>query len=176
MRPRRGKRFFSSLLGGTPTLNSTNNALFSIDFTGASTTNLINFLAAIFSGALIGHGDTKPAQQTAQEFIDSWGDTKGIINSDFVILSNSAEAQLISQGYYVAPSGATYSSIAALFANSLISQGCSTLQMNHLRQRLEAAKSGAISILTECACSIGLEDIEPEAAESGEHARVAPYT
>jgi F0F1-type ATP synthase beta subunit len=55
-------------------------------------------------------------------------------------------------------------------------QGCSTLQMNHLRQRLEAAKSGAISILTECACSIGLEDIEPEAAESGEHARVAPYT
>jgi putative transposase len=54
-------------------------------------------------------------------------------------------------------------------------QGCSTLQMNQLRQRFEAAKSGAVSILTEGAGSIGLEDIEREAAESGEHAGVAPY-
>jgi hypothetical protein len=47
--------------------------------------------------------------------------------------------------------------------------------MNQPSQRLEAAESGAISILTEGAGSIGLEDIEPEAAESGEHARVAAY-
>lgn len=54
-------------------------------------------------------------------------------------------------------------------------QGCSTLQMSQFRQRFQAAESGAISILTEGAGSIGLEDIEAEAAESGEHARVAAY-
>jgi hypothetical protein len=47
--------------------------------------------------------------------------------------------------------------------------------MNQPSELFEAAESGAISILTEGTGSIGLEDIDPEAAESGKHARVAAY-
>ncbi len=48
--------------------------------------------------------------------------------------------------------------------------------MSHLRQRLEAAKSGTVSVLAEGAGSICLEDVEPEAADPGEHAWAASDT
>jgi len=51
--------------------------------------------------------------------------------------------------------------------------GCSTLDICEVRQRLEPAESGAISILGERPGLIGLEDVEGKAAQPCENPRVA---
>ncbi len=54
-------------------------------------------------------------------------------------------------------------------------QGCSTLPFTgHSEQHFDAAERGAVAVLGERACSVRLENVVAEAAQSGEHARIAP--
>jgi hypothetical protein len=53
--------------------------------------------------------------------------------------------------------------------------GCSTLRTcQEGEEVIEACEGGTIAVLGECAGLIGFEDIESEAAQSGEDARVGP--
>jgi hypothetical protein len=50
-------------------------------------------------------------------------------------------------------------------------QGCSTLRNGDERgEVVDACEGGTVSVLTERAGSVGLEDLEAEATQSGEHA------
>jgi hypothetical protein len=52
----------------------------------------------------------------------------------------------------------------ALLLRRLFRHGCSTLDMRELFQDIDASEGGAVSVLTQGAGAIGLEDVETGAA------------
>lgn len=52
-------------------------------------------------------------------------------------------------------------------------QGCSTLSdSEEIEQVVDACERGTVAVLAECVGTVGLEDVEAEAAQAGEHAGV----
>jgi len=66
-----------------------------------------------------------------------------------------------------------YNLLFRWFVGLSVDQGCSMLwYSNQFEQVVDATECGAVTILTDGACLVGLEDVEGETTQAGEHAGV----